>query len=45
MCIVNCCSLQLKFDRNQYFLNIMNVDKYDSMRDIVKLRKPIDKDK
>jgi len=23
----------------------MNVDKHDSMRDVVKLRKPIDKDK
>jgi len=43
--VLYCCIFQLKFDRNQYFLNVMNLDKHDSMRDIIKLRKPIDKDK
>jgi len=37
--------LQLEFNRSQYFRNVMNVDKHDSMRDIKRLRKPIDKDK
>jgi membrane metallo-endopeptidase-like protein 1 len=36
---------ELQFNPSQYFLNILTVKRHDSMKDVIKLRKPIDKEK
>ena len=37
--------LQLSFNQESYFENILQVEKHDAMKNLLKLRQPVRKDK